>query len=369
MIRRMTSWWHLGGLLLMALTVVLTPALTSAQGNITLTGAGSSFDNPLFTKAFSEYSKQNPNVRINYQSVGSGAGIKQLTAKTVDFGASDAPMTDEQLRAAGGADAVVHIPVTLGAVAITYNLPSVKEPLKLDGAVVAGIFQGEITKWSDDKIAALNPGVDLPGTDIAVVHRSDGSGTTNIFTTYLSSVSDTWKSQVGAGTSVKWPVGIGAKGNEGVTGQVKQLEGGIAYVELSYATQNKLPTAEIKNSAGAFVTPSAAGATACANAAASTMPADLRIMIAGCTGGDQALYPISGFSWVLLYTNQADAAKGRALVNMLDWLLHDGQQYGAALDYAPLPANVVEKGTAKLQTVKSNGGPLLQASPAATPAS
>lgn len=365
MIRRLTSLWQLGGLLALALTLVLNPATAGAQGTVTLTGAGSSFDNPLFTKAFSEYTKAHPDVRINYQSVGSGAGIKQLTEKTVDFGATDAPMNDEQLTAAGGADAVVHVPVTLGAVGITYNLPSVKEPLKLDGETVASIFLGTITKWNDAKIKALNPGVDLPGTDIAVVTRSDGSGTTNIFTTWLSSVSSDWKSKVGAGTSVKWPTGIGAKGSEGVSGQVKQLEGGITYVELSYATQNKLATAEIRNSAGAFVAPSAAGATACANAAATTLPADLRLMIAGCTGTDQAIYPISGFSWVVLYTDQKDAARGKALVTVLDWLIHDGQQYGTALDYAPLPASVVAKATARLQTVTANGQPLLAATPGA----
>ncbi len=365
MVRRVISWWRLSGLLVLALTAVLNPAVASAQRNVTLTGAGSSFDNPLFTKAFSEYTKQHSDVRVNYQSVGSGAGIKQLTEKTVDFGATDAPMNDEQLKAAGGADAVVHIPVTLGAVAITYNLPSVKEPLKLDGETVAGIFLGEITKWNDDKITALNPGVDLPGTDIAVVTRSDGSGTTNIFTTYLASVSETWKSKVGAGTSVKWPVGIGAKGSEGVAGQVKQLEGAVTYVELSYASQNQLATAQIKNSAGTFVAPSAAGATACANAAAQTMPDDLRIMIAGCAGDDPAIYPVSGFSWVVLYTDQKDATKGQALVTVLDWLIHDGQQYGADLDYAPLPGSVVAKATAKLQTVTANGRPLLAASPAA----
>jgi phosphate transport system substrate-binding protein len=351
----------------LGLTVVsqLLPLSAGAADTLTLTGAGSSFDNPLFSKAFSEYTKINPGVQINYQSVGSGAGIKQLTEKTVDFGASDGPMTDDQLTAAGGADAVVHVPVTLGAVAVTYNLPSVTAPINLDGETLAAIFTGGITKWNDDKIKTENPGVDLPGADIAVVHRSDGSGTTNIFTTYLSTISPDWKTNVGAANSVKWPVGIGGKGNEGVAGQVKQLEGAIGYVELAYALQNKIAFASIKNSSGAFVPASAEGATACAAAVADKLPTDLRQNIAGCTGTDKAIYPISGFSWILIYTNQSDAAKGKALVDVVNWLIHDGQQYAKGLDYAPLPPFVVEKGTAKLQLVKSGGQPLL-AVPAAT---
>lgn len=352
---------------LLAMIAMLFSPIASAQ-SITLNGAGSSFDNPLFSKAFAEYTKINPDVRVNYQSVGSGAGIKQLTGKTVDFGASDAPMTDDQLKAAGGADAVVHIPVTLGAVAITYNLPGLTKPLNLDGATLAAIFSGTITKWNDDAIKKLNDGVDLPGTDIAVVERSDGSGTTNIFTTYLASINSDWKDKVGVGLSVKWPVGIGAKGSEGVAGQVSQLEGAITYVELSYAVQNKLAMVNVQNSAGSFVAPSAEGATACAAASASKLPADLRVMIAGCTGDDAKIYPISGFSWVVLATDQTDPAKGAALVNLLYWLIHDGQQFGADLSYAPLPSAVVEQATARLQTVTANGQPLLAGTPAASPA-
>jgi phosphate transport system substrate-binding protein len=355
--------WMAAAIALLLATVTAVSSL--AQGAITLNGAGSSFDNPLFSKAFAEYTKANPDVRVNYQSVGSGAGIKQLTAKTVDFGATDAPMTDEQLQAAGGADAVVHIPLTLGAVAITYNAPGLAKPIDLDGPTLADIFLGAIATWNDPKIAALNPGVTLPDLPIAVVHRSDGSGTTNIFTTYLASVSPDWKEKVGAGLAVNWPVGIGGKGSEGVAGQVKQLPGGIGYVELAYATQNNLAVANVKNSAGSFVAPSAAGATACAAAAAKTMPADLRLMIAGCAGDDAAIYPISGFSWVVLFTNQSDAARGKATVDVLNWLIHDGQQYGKDLDYAPLPAPVVELATAKLQTVTAGGQPLLAATPAA----
>lgn len=365
--KRIFSWLNLG--MLVALGLVLTgPLQTSAQDTLTLNGAGSSFDNPLFSAAFAAYTEQNPDVRVNYQSVGSGAGIQQLTENTVDFGATDAPMTDEQLATAGGADAIVHVPVTLGAVALTYNLPGLDAPLNLDGNAIADIFQGNITAWDDDAIKALNPDVDLPNTDVSVVTRSDGSGTTNIFTTYVASVNADFQSNVGAGLSVDWPTGIGAKGSEGVAGQVAQIEGAITYVELSYAEQNGLATANVQNSAGAFVAPSAAGATACAAAAASDLPEDLRIMIAGCTGDDPAIYPVSGFSWVVLYTNQQDAARGTALVNVLSWLITDGQQYGADLSYAPLPDAVVTATMARLHTVTSGGTPLLTGTPAATPA-
>lgn len=344
----------------------LAPLSVGAADTVTLTGAGSTFDAPLFTKAFSEYTKSvNPNVQVNYGGGGSGAGISQLTDKTIDFGATDGPMTDEQLNAAGGPDKVLHIPVTLGAVAVIYNVAGLSAPLNLDGDTLAKIFQGSIAKWNDDAIKALNPGVTLPDEYIAVVHRSDGSGTTNIITTYLSAVSPDWKKKPGAANSIAWPVGMGQKGSDGVSGQVKQLEGSIGYVELAYATQNNIPFANIKNSAGAFVAPSAAGATACAAALASQMPADFRTKIAGCTGDDKAIYPISGYSWVILYTDQSDAAKGAALVNLLDWLIHDGQQYGKDLSYAPLPAAVVAKATAALGTVTSAGKPLLTATPAA----
>ncbi len=347
---------------------LMSPESTSAQGEITLTGAGSTFVNPFFSKAFSEYtSSVNSNVKINYQSVGSGAGIKQLTEKTVDFGASDAPMSDDQLAEVGGPEAVVHIPVTLGAVAITYNLSGVSEPINLDGPTLANIFLSTVTKWNDDSIKALNPNVDLPGTDIAVVHRSDGSGTTNIFATYLSSVSEDWKGTVGAGNSLNWPTGIGAQGNDGVAGQIKQLDGAIGYNELAYAVQNNIAFASIKNSSGAFVPASADGATACAAASAPTLPDDMRVMISGCTGDDPKIYPISGFTWVILYTDQQDATKGQAVVDLLYWVIHDGQQYGKDLQYAPLPSSVVDKGTAKLQTVTSGGQALLKATPMASP--
>lgn len=353
---------------ILTIASLLLAPLVGAADAVTLTGAGSSFDNPLFSKAFAEYANTDAGVRVNYQSVGSGAGIKQLTEKTVDFGATDAPMTDDQLNAAGGADAVVHIPVTLGAVAVIYNLPGLSAPIKLDGTTLADIFQGKITKWNDDAIKKLNDGVTLPDTAISVVVRSDGSGTTNIFTTYLASVSDDFKNNVGVGLSVKWPAGIGAKGSEGVAGQVGQLPGAITYVELSYAVQNKLTPADIQNSAGAFVAPSPAGATACAAASASKLPDDLRIMIAGCTGDDATIYPISGFSWVVLYKDQGDATKGQALVDLLAWMLTTGQQYGPDLSYAPLPDAVVAKAMDRLGTVTSNGQPLLAAIPSASPA-
>jgi phosphate transport system substrate-binding protein len=368
--RQLTRLRSGGGLGLVALAVLLiTPLTTAAQDTMTINGAGATFPFPFYSKAFSEYTKLHPEIQVNYQSIGSGGGIKQLTEKTVDFGASDGPMTDEQLQDAGGPQAVVHIPATLGAVAVTYNLPELTEPLNLDGPTLAGIFLGTITKWNDAAIAALNANVALPDLDIAVVHRSDGSGTTNIFTSYLSSVSEDWKTNVGAANSVNWPVGIGGQGNEGVAGQIKQLEGAIGYNELAYALQNDIAFASIQNSAGAFVPASPEGATACAAAAASTLPADLRIMISGCTGDDPAIYPISGFSWILLYTDYSDAVKGKAVVDLIYWLIHDGQQYGVDLDYAPLPPAVVEKGTERLLTVKSGGQQLLQvpATPAATP--
>ncbi len=320
---------------------------------LTLNGAGSSFDYPLFSRVFAEYTKLHPDVRVNYQSVGSGAGIQQLTQGTVDFGATDAPMTDEQVQAAGSK--VVHVPVTLGAVAVAYNLPGTREGIKLSGDVLARIYLGEIKKWNDPQIASLNPDVPLPGTDIAVVHRSDGSGTTDIFTTYLAAVSPDWKQKVGAGLSVSWPVGLGGKGSEGVAGQVKQIPGGIGYFELAYAKQNNLTSAAI-GSGDQFLLPSSDGATACAAGAAGSLPPDLRVKIAGCTG--PGAYPISGFSWVVMRQDLKDSARGQALVDLLAWLVHDGQQYSSDLNYAPLPAPVVNKVDQVLDTITAGGAPL-----------
>lgn len=322
---------------------------------ILLNGAGSTFDNPLFSKAFSEYGKLHPNISVNYQSVGSGAGIQQLTQNTVDFGASDAPMTDKQITDAGGD--VIHVPVTLGAVSVAYNLPGVEEGLKLTGNVLADIFLAKITAWNDPAIAKLNSDRKLPETPIAVVHRSDGSGTTDIFTTYLSAVSPDWKQKVGSGTSVNWPTGLGGKGSEGVSGQVKQTPGGIGYFELAYARQNSLTSAAIDNGSGTYLLPSSDGASACAAGAAAKMPADLRVRIAGCSGNDA--YSISGFSWVVLHQKQTDKARGEALVNLLWWLIHDGQSFAKDLYYAPLPAQVVKLNEEKLRSVTYQGQTLL----------
>ncbi|HVS95488.1 MAG TPA: phosphate ABC transporter substrate-binding protein PstS [Puia sp.] len=322
----------------------------------TLIGAGSSFDNPLFSKQFSEYNKAN-GLKVNYQSVGSGAGIAQLTAKTVDFGASDAPMNGKQDSAVSGP--VVHIPITAGAVAIAYNLPDVKDTLQFTPAVLADIFLGKITKWNDPKIAAVNKGVKLPATGIVVAHRSDGSGTTNIFTTYLAKVSEDWNKTVGKGSSINWPVGLGGKGSEGVGGLVKQTPGAVGYIELAYAVQNNMPYARIQNKAGNYISPSIPAVSAAANI---QIPADTKVSLTNTDAADG--YPISGFSWVLLYKEQkyGDRSADRAakLVKLISWMIHDGQQYSSALTYAPLSAAAVSAGDAVLKTVTYDGKPILQ---------
>jgi phosphate transport system substrate-binding protein len=307
----------------------------SATSGADLTGAGATFPYPLYSKWFSDYAAKT-GVKINYQSIGSGGGIRQLSEQTVDFGATDAPMSDAELAKAKGG-AVLHIPTVLGAVVVTYNVPGLAQPLRLDGATVAGIFLGQITRWNDARIAALNPGVSLPAADLLVVHRSDGSGTTYVFTDYLASVSPAWAQKPGKGKEVQWPVGLGAKGNEGVAGQVKQTPGAIGYVELAYATQNKLPTAALKNANGELVAPSTASATAAAAGAAGKLPAntDYRISIVNAPGA--GAYPISSFTWIIAYQKQADAAKGKKLVDFLRWALTDGQGTAQSLDYAPLP--------------------------------
>lgn len=334
-------------------------ATAASSGNaLLLNGAGSSFDNPLFSKAFSEYGKLHPELKVNYQSVGSGAGIQQFTKATVDFGASDAPMTDQQIIDAGG-DAI-HLPVTLGPVAVAYNLPGVVEGVQLTGANIADIFLGKITTWNDPALLKNNAGKNLPSTPIAVVHRSDGSGTSDIFTSYLSSISPDWKSKVGFGSAPNWPTGIGGKGSEGVAGQVKQTPGGIGYFELAYAKTNNLTSAAIDDGTGKFLLPAADGASACAGAVAASMPADMRIRIAGCGGTAPGAYPISGFSWIVLHQKQGDATRGAALTNLLWWLIHDGQSFAKDLSYAPLPDAVVKKGEEKLRSVTANGQPLLK---------
>ncbi|HTS43545.1 MAG TPA: phosphate ABC transporter substrate-binding protein PstS [Puia sp.] len=334
-----------------------TDSTASASGDDnTLIGAGSSFDNPLFSKMFSEYNKMN-GLKVNYQSVGSGAGISQLTNKTVDFGASDAPMNAKQDSAASAP--VLHIPVTAGAVAISYNLADVKDTLMLTPSVLADIFLGKITKWNDPKIAAVNKGVKLPGTGIVIAHRSDGSGTTNIFTTYLSKVSEEWNTKVGKGSSINWPVGLGGKGTEGVAGLVKQTPGAIGYIELAYAVQNNMAYAKVQNKAGNFIVPTIASVTAAANI---TIPPDSKVSLTNTDAADG--YPISGFSWVLIYQeqkyNDRSADRASKLLKLLSWMIHDGQQYSGPLTYAPLSPAAVAVGDAILKSATFNGKPILQ---------
>jgi phosphate transport system substrate-binding protein len=318
----------------------------ASAGELLINGAGATFPFPLYSKWFSEYNKLHSDIKFNYQSIGSGGGIQQITKGTVDFGASDAPMTEEELAKAPG---MVHIPTVMGAVVVTYNAPI--SSLRLTPETLAGIFLGKIAKWNDPALAAVNPGVKLPDEAIAVVHRSDGSGTTSIFTDYLAKVSPEWKSAVGAGKSVSWPTGLGAKGNEGVTGIVKQTPGAVAYVELAYANQNKLPMAELRNHDGVFVKPTIESTSAAA--AGVQMPADFRVSITDAKGKDA--YPMASFTYLLIPDDQQDAAKGKAIVEFLWWAVHDGQKFAAALDYAPLPKPVVEMASARIKSLKVQG--------------
>jgi len=334
--------------------VACNPGGTGGSGAVSLQGAGATFPNPLYQKWLSEYGRLHSNVKIDYQSIGSGGGVKQLKDQTVDFGASDSPMKDEDLKSAPGE--VLHIPTVLGAVVITYNLEGVSQPLRFSPEAVADIFLGKIKKWNDPKITADNPGVTLPTTDITVVHRSDGSGTSAVFTDYLSKVSPEWKEKVGSGTSPNWPTGIGGKGNEGVTGQVKNTPNTIGYVELAYAVQNKLPVAQIKNASGTFVTPSIDAVTAAASASAANMPDDLRVSITNAAGAEA--YPISSYTYILVYKNQKDAAKGKALVDFLWWGIHEGESHAKDLQYAPLPADIVKRAEAKISSITAGGTPL-----------
>ena len=327
-----------------------------AGGSVSLQGAGATFPNPLYQKWLSEYGKLHANVKIDYQSIGSGGGIKQLKEQTVDFGASDAPMKDEDLKAAPGE--ILHVPTVLGAVVITYNLSGLSQPLRFSPEVVADIFLGKIKKWNDAKILADNPGVTLPAQDITVVHRSDGSGTSAVFTDYLSKVSAEWKEKVGSGTSPSWPVGIGGKGNEGVTGQVKSTPNTIGYIELAYAVQNNLPVAQIKNTSGNFVAPSIDSVTAAAAASVGNTPDDLRVSITNAPGAQA--YPISSYTYILVYKAQKDAAKGKALVDFLWWGIHDGETFAKPLQYAPLPDDIVKRAEAKINSITAGGAPLRQ---------
>lgn len=316
---------------------------SNASAQQLINGAGSTFDTPALTKWFSVY-QQNHNVHFNYQSIGSGGGIKGLTDETVNFGASDAPMTDAQMSKAPGK--ILHLPIVCGSVAITYNLPG-NPTLKFDPATLSGIYLGEITNWNDPKIAAINPGVNLPDMPIVVVHRSDGSGTTFIFTDYLSTVSPEWKRKVGKNTSVRWPVGLGGKGSEGVSGQIKQLPGAVGYVEQAYADENHLPVGKLKNAAGQFIAPS--GEAASKAMATATIPDDFRFSMVNAPGA--GAYPIAGASWVILYQHQKNATVGHELVDFLKWAVTKGQQYTPALSYAPLPKNVQQREVQMLDTV------------------
>jgi phosphate transport system substrate-binding protein len=316
-------------------------------GQTTLTGAGATFPYPIYSRWFSEYHKLHSDVEINYQSIGSGGGIRQVTAGTVDFGASDMPMTDKQLKEAK--TKILNIPTVLGADVPAYNIPGVSGDLKFTPEALAGIFLGKISKWNDKALTSVNPGVNLPDKEIIVVHRSDGSGTTFIFTDYLSKISPEWKSQVGADTSVKWPIGIGQKGNEGVAGSIRQLSGAIGYVELIYAVQNNIPYGSVRNSAGAFIKATLDSVTAAA-ASVPKMPDDFRVSITNAPGKDA--YPISSFTWQLIPAQSKDPAKGKILADFLNWMVTDGQKMTASLSYAPLPENVAAKVKEAIKQVK-----------------
>jgi phosphate transport system substrate-binding protein len=336
---------RLAGVLLAAATSVAGYA--SAQG-ADLTGAGATFPYPIYSKWFADYAAKT-GVKINYQSIGSGGGIRQLTEGTVDFGASDAPMSDDEQ--AKLKTPVLHVPTVMGAVVITYSLPDVNKPLRLTGDVLGKIFLGDIVKWDDKAIASLNPGVKLPSNDILVVHRSDGSGTTYIFTDYLTAVSEKWKGGPGKGKEIQWPVGIGGKGNEGVAGQVKQTPYAIGYVELVYARQNKLPYATLQNAAGKWIEPSVSAVTAAAASAKLPATTDFRVSIVNAPGPEA--YPISSFTYLLVPKTFADAAKGKKLVDFVKWAIHDGEKEAPGLDYAPLPETIVSMLDQRLSQIQT----------------
>jgi phosphate transport system substrate-binding protein len=327
---------------------VARPGPTLLTQNVQINGAGATFPAPLYTKWFAEYNKLHPAVRINYQPLGSGAGIRQVTGRTVFFGATDGPMTQEQLLAAPGK--LLHLPTVLGAVVPVYNVPGLSQELKFSGAVLADIFLGKITKWNDAALTALNPGVKLPGNDIVVAHRSDGSGTTYIWVDYLSKVSPEFKKTVGVGTAVKWPVGVAAAKNDGVAAIVSQTPGALGYVELLYALQSKTAYGQVQNASGKFVKASIESVTAAAAAAAKQMPADFRVSITNAPG--DGVYPISSFTWLLFYQDPKDKAQAKAMVDFMKWALTDGQKLAGEMGYAPVPANVVEMEMKTLATIK-----------------
>jgi len=335
---------------ILGLAVAGVAALTAgvAAQKVQIQGAGATFPNPIYQKWISEYNKLHPNIEINYQSLGSGAGIRQLTNQTVFFGASDGPMTNEQLQAAPGK--VMHLPTVLGADVPVYNLPGLNAELKFTGDVLANIFLGKITKWNDPAIAKINAGVNLPGTDITVVHRSDSSGTTYIWVDYLAKVSPEWKMKAGVATQVNWPTGVGGKGNEGVAGVVTQTPGSLGYVELVYALQNKIAYGSVQNMAGEFTKATVDSVTAAAGAAAGKMPADFRVSITNAPG--KGVYPISSFTWLLLYENPKDKTQAKAMLEFVKWALADGQKFASGLGYAPLPAEVVKLEIAALARIR-----------------
>ena len=330
------------------------PGVQASPAATNLTGAGATFPYPLYSKWFDMY-HQATGIEINYQSIGSGGGIQQLKNGTVDFGASDAPLTDAKLKEMPRR--VIHFPTVAGAVVLAYNLPSLKEPLHLTSDVVAGIYMGKITTWNDKRIAAVNPGIELPAAPILPVHRSDGSGTSYIFTTYLSAVNGPWKEMVGANTSVSWPAGIGGKGNEGVSGLVRQTQGAIGYVELAYAKQNHLPVAHVRNRSGQFIEPTLASTTAAAEGASPLLAKDVRTPIVNSPAA--AAYPICGLTYILIYQDQKDPGKGHALAGLLRWAMQEGQEVAATLDYARLPQAVVKVNEGNLGKITVAGKPLL----------
>lgn len=353
------KWMVLGvlGVLALPALVSLSSMTDEVSAEMLINGAGATFPYPLYSKWFSEYARVDPSARFNFQSIGSGGGIRQIKAGTVDFGASDAALSDEELKQMP--HELLHIPTVAGAVVITYNLPGVGKGVKLTPEVLAQIFLGEITKWNDSKIASLNAAISFPDRQIIVVHRSDGSGTTNIFTTYLTVVSKTWATRVGKGTSVKWPVGLGAKGNEGVAGQVKQMPGTIGYVELAYADQNKLPYAFLKNQAGRFAEPTLDAISVAAAAAMTELVKDVRAPIINSSG--EHAYPIAGFTYLLVYKDQNDKIKAAALAKFLWWAIHEGQKYAPPLLYAPLPPQLVKVLEPKIKQITFQGKPVLAA--------
>ena len=336
-------------LLTLSAIALATAILPASAQNVQINGAGATFPFPIYSKWFSEYNKLHPEVQINYQSIGSGGGIRQLTNQTVFFGATDGPMTPDQLQQAGGK--VVHLPTVLGGVVPVYNIPGVDAQLKFSGKVLADIILGKVNRWNDGAITALNPGVKLPATDITVCHRSDGSGTTYIFVDYLSKVSPDFKKTVGVATSVNWPVGVGGKGNEGVAGLVKQTPGSIGYVELIYAIQNKIDYGSVQNMAGEFVRASVESVTAAAAAASARMPPDFRVSITNAPG--PGVYPISSFTWLLFYESPKDRQRAKIMKDFTRWALTDGQKYAAELGYSPLPEGVVQLELKALDRIKA----------------